>query len=84
MDFINVIGIVAGTLTTIAFVPQLIQVVKTKSTKDISLIMFIVFSMGVSCWLVYGILIYSWPVIIANAIVFVLALVILSYKIRYK
>jgi MtN3 and saliva related transmembrane protein len=84
MDIANYLGSVAGALTTIAFVPQLIQVVKTKSTKDISLLMFIIFTSGVTCWTIYGILIKEIPIIVANSIVFVLALVILGYKIKYK
>lgn len=81
---IELIGYLAGLLTTIAFVPQVLQVVKTKSTKDISLAMFLVFSTGVLSWLIYGIFVNSLPMIIFNFLIFVQALVILGYKLRYK
>ena len=77
------IGIIAGTLTTIAFLPQVIQVVKTKSTDDISLVMYVVFITGVAFWLLYGILLGAWPVIIANIVTFILALIVLVMKLRH-
>jgi MtN3 and saliva related transmembrane protein len=77
------IGIIAGSLTTIAFLPQVIRVLKTKSTEDISLVMYIVFTTGVVFWLVYGILLGAWPVIIANVVTFMLALIVLVMKLRY-
>lgn len=83
-SFVTAIGMVAAVLTTIAFIPQLVVVVKTKSTKDISLAMFIIFSTGVFLWLAYGTLIWDWPLIIANAVTFILAMIILAYKIKYK
>ena len=83
MNYVEVIGFAAGIGTTIAFLPQVIKIWKTKSTKDISLIMFVVFSIGVFLWLVYGILIDSIPVIIANFITFILTFIILIFKVRY-
>jgi MtN3 and saliva related transmembrane protein len=77
------IGIIAGTLTTIAFLPQVIQVLKTKSTEDISLVMYVVFITGVAFWLIYGILLGAWPVIIANIVTFILALIVLVMKLRH-
>ena len=77
------IGIIAGTLTTIAFLPQVIQVLKTKSTEDISLVMYVVFITGVVFWLLYGILLGAWPVIIANIVTFILALIVLVMKLRH-
>jgi MtN3 and saliva related transmembrane protein len=84
MNSIAILGYVAGTLTTIAFLPQVIQTWKTKSTKDISLGMFVSFCTGVFLWLIYGILIDSYPVIIANVATLALAMIILSLKIKYK
>lgn len=84
MDIITLLGLFAGTLTTIAFMPQVIQTWTSKSTKDISLGMFITFCSGVFLWLVYGILIQDIPVIIANAITFVLASTILWMKLKYE
>ena len=84
MFFVELIGYTAATLTTAAFLPQLLMVMKTKSTRDISLGMFLMFSIGVFCWLIYGLMIQSVPVVAANTVVFVLATVILGYKLRYK
>jgi len=79
----NAIGPVAAVCTTISFLPQLMRVWQRKSARDISLMMFLLFSLGVACWLVYGIGIRSGPVIAANAITLVLALTILVLKLRY-
>lgn len=84
MDYIILIGALAGILTTTAFLPQVIKAWKTKQTKDISLGMFAILTIGVALWLVYGILINSLPVIIANVVTFILALAILILKIKYK
>jgi len=84
MDFITILGLVAAALTVIAFFPQLMKVWKTKSTKDISLGMFSIFSLAVFLWFVYGILINDPPVTIANFLVFVQAFAILMFKVKYK
>lgn len=84
MDYAQIIGSVAGILTTMSFVPQVVQVVKTKQTRDISLLMFLLFITGIFCWLIYGILMQSLPIILANTFTGALALVILFYKLRYK
>ena len=81
---INYIGFFAAFCTTIAFLPQAIKVYKSKSTKDISLYMFLIFTIGVLSWLIYGIIIFNIPVILANAVTLVLSLIILIYKLRYK
>ncbi|HVS26042.1 MAG TPA: SemiSWEET transporter [Burkholderiales bacterium] len=82
MVFDNILGFVAGILTTLAFVPQAWRVWKTRSVKDISLGMYIIFTSGVGLWLVYGIVIHSLPLILANSVTFVLAAFILIMKIR--
>ena len=74
------LGYVAGFLTTVAFVPQVLQVYRTKSARDVSLGMFALFSTGVVLWLVYGIWIESTPVIWTNAVTLVLALAVLAAK----
>ena len=84
MDTASIIGYFAGAITTIAFVPQVIKIWKTKSTKDISLIMFVAFCLGVFLWMIYGIILHSKPVIIANSIGFVLGIIIIILKIKYK
>ena len=79
----NWIGSTAATCTTISFLPQLIRVWRRKSARDISLTMFLLFSFGVACWLIYGIGIGSEPITVANAITLMLALAILVLKLRY-
>ena len=78
------IGFLAAFCTTFAFIPQAVKVWKTKSTKDISLYMFIIFTVGVFSWLIYGITISDMPIILANSVTLVLSLFILIYKIKYK
>jgi MtN3 and saliva related transmembrane protein len=80
---VSLIGSTAACCTTISFVPQLIRVWKLKSAREISLTMFSVFSAGVFLWLVYGIFIRSFPIILANAITLALSLTILALKLRY-
>ncbi len=77
MNYVNIIGFTAGTLTTIAFVPQAIKIWKTKSAKDISLGMFVILCTGIILWIVYGILVKSLPLVAANATTLVFALSIL-------
>ena len=78
------IGFFAAFCTTISFLPQAIKVYKSKSTKDISLYMFLIFTIGTACWLLYGVVISSVPIILANTITLILSFFILVYKIRYK
>lgn len=84
MDSITLLGLLAGTLTTISFVPQLLKTWRTKSAKDMSLPMLISFCSGVFLWLVYGLLLPSTPVVVANFITLILALMILGLKLRYE
>ncbi|MFA6521176.1 MAG: SemiSWEET transporter [Candidatus Gracilibacteria bacterium] len=78
------IGIMAGICTTVSLVPQVIKTLKTKSAKDVSLLMFVIFSMGVLLWLVYGFIINSISMIVANCVTFVLAAIILVAKVKYR
>lgn len=80
---ILIVGILAGILTTAAFLPQLIRVVKTKHTKDLSLVTFFMFSLGVFLWLIYGILLGELPIILANAFTLVFAMLIVIMKIKH-
>lgn len=84
MNIVTIIGLLAGSLTTIAFLPQVIKTWKTKSTKDVSLIMFLTFCTGVSLWIVYGFLEKDLPVLMANIVTFLLASIILGFKLKYK
>lgn len=83
-NYQELIGFLAAICTTIAFIPQALKVWKTKSTKDISLMMFVIFSFGVLCWLVYGLLLFNLPLIVANAITLALSIYILVNKIIFK
>ena len=76
----DLLGSMAAFCTTIAFVPQAVTIHKTRSTRDISLAMFSIFTLGVMLWLVYGLVIERWPIIIANAVTFTLAGYILYMK----
>ncbi|WP_026997304.1 SemiSWEET transporter [Flectobacillus major] len=78
------LGYLAGILTTVAFIPQVIQIYKTKSAKDVSLAMFLLFTLGVTMWLIYGIKTAAFPVIAANAVTLLLSLVILYFKFKYR
>ncbi|MGL4632933.1 MAG: SemiSWEET transporter [Cetobacterium sp.] len=78
----RIIGIIAAILTTIAFFPQVIQVIKSKDTKSISLTMYILFVTGVLLWVLYGFYLNDLPIIIANSIVAVASTIILCYKIK--
>jgi MtN3 and saliva related transmembrane protein len=82
VDGTTLIGLIAGTLTTFAYLPQVIKVWKSKSTHDISLAMFVTLSLGLLMWIFYGFSINSTPVIIANIISFILSLTLLVFKIR--
>ena len=83
MELVTLVGMSGATLTTVAFLPQAIKVIKTRSTRDLSLGMSVLFVVGVACWLVYGVLLSELPIIIGNAVTFVLATLILGYKIKY-
>ena len=84
MDTISLIGFIAGTFTTVAFLPQLVRVWRTKSAGDISLLMYLIICTGIALWLIYGLLIHSFPVIAANSVTLAIAGGILSLKIRYR
>lgn len=78
-----ILGITAGTLTTVAFIPQLAKALKSRSTGDLSWGMVLTFTIGVLLWLIYGIWIDSLPVILANAVTLLLQLGIVTLKIKY-
>lgn len=84
MDATTLLGFAAGTLTTIAFVPQFLKTWRSRSAQDVSLGMLVTFWTGVLCWLVYGLLIQSQPVILANAITLILTGAILVLKVKYR
>ena len=83
MDGVTTLGLIAGTLTTIAFIPQIAKAWRSKSTGDLSWGMVTTFSTGVLLWLIYGIGIESLPVILANAVTLLLQCGIIALKIKY-
>lgn len=83
MDGHDWIGSIAATLTTTAFIPQVWQVWRTRHTHDISLGMYAIFTSGVAMWLIYGLSLGSWPIIVANSITLMLAGAVLVMKIRF-
>ncbi len=83
MNAENTIGFLAATLTTSAFLPQVLKIWRSRSTKDLSLPMLVTFILGVSLWLIYGLLVNANPIIIANIITLFLNLMILGFKLKY-
>ena len=81
--WVDAIGAVAAVLTTASFLPQAWHSFKTRDVSGISLGMYSVFTVGVALWLLYGVLLQSWPLIIANGITLVLAAFILAMKLRF-
>jgi len=76
-------GSAAATLTTLAFIPQVWQIWRTRHTADISLSMYAMFTLGVALWLSYGLLLNAWPIILANCVTLLLASAVLIMKLRF-
>ena len=79
-----ILGIAAGTLTTISFIPQVIKIYRMKDAKEISIATFSIFSCGVFLWIVYGAVVHEWPIILANSITLILSFSILIMKLKYR
>ena len=84
MDFYNILGMIAATLTTVSFLPQVYKTWSTKATEGLSLTMYLIFFIGVILWLIYGIHLNSLPMIFANIITAILAMYLVIMKIKYK
>ena len=84
MTSIDLIGTLAACLTTCSFLPQAIKTFRTKDVSGISLAMYGAFTCGVALWLIYGLMLGAWPIIIANAVTLTLALSIFLMKLRYR
>ncbi len=84
MQLVEILGFVAGTCTTAAFLPQVIQVWRTRSAADISLGMYCVFLLGVFLWLAYGIIVSAMSMIVANSVTLCLAGLVLLMKLRFE
>jgi len=83
IDYIVVIGLIAGACTTVSLLPQVIKTIRIKETKDISLSMYIILSIGLFLWIFYGVSIDALPIILANTFSLILAVIILILKIKY-
>ncbi len=75
-------GIIAAVLTTGSFLPQAIKIIREKETAGISLAMYMMFSLGITSWLIYGIMLHSYPIILANSVTLILSCIILAVKIK--
>ena len=84
MDLQQIIGLTAGALTTVSFLPQVLRTVKTRSSRDLSVGMVCFFMAGIILWLIYGIMARAWPIILTNDATIVLASVLLVFIIRYR
>ncbi|MBZ5559936.1 MAG: SemiSWEET transporter [Acidobacteriia bacterium] len=78
------LGYLAAALTTIAFLPQVIKTWRTKSADDLSLVWLTLFSSGVFCWMMFGVVLRSTPIILANGVTLVLAVVLGILKLRFR
>ncbi|HEY8707483.1 MAG TPA: SemiSWEET transporter [Burkholderiaceae bacterium] len=82
MTFVDGLGYAAAALTTTSFVPQAWLTFRSRDVSGISLAMYSAFTFGIALWLAYGVLLRAWPIVIANAVTFVLAAGILTMKLR--
>jgi MtN3 and saliva related transmembrane protein len=79
----EIIGLLAATLTTACWLPQALKTIRSKDTSGISLVTQVMFTVGVFLWLIYGIHLGNWPLMVANAVTFVLVSVILVLKLKH-
>ncbi len=84
MDNTKLLGLVAGLLTTLSFVPQVVKTWRSRSARDLSLVMFLLYCLGVFLWMIYGFMIDELPVILWNIITLILASIILVFKIWFR
>jgi MtN3 and saliva related transmembrane protein len=82
-EVIEIIGFAAACFTTVAFLPQVIKAHNSRHTKDLSLVMFVLFSIGLILWIIYGINLNSVPVIVANSVTLLLSLYLIYLKVKY-
>lgn len=84
MKLAEILGLAAGTITSITFLPQVIRIWKTRSVKDISMLMMVLLVLGTSCWLTYGLLMKDTAIIYTNIMVMAMSLIMFYFKIKYK
>jgi MtN3 and saliva related transmembrane protein len=80
--YINIVGLIAASLTTVSFLPQTLKTIKTKDTSGISLLMYLLFTIGVLFWSIFGILIKTYVIVGANLVTLTLAAIILFIKVK--
>lgn len=80
---LNLLGYTAAVLTTSAFAPQTLKTIRSRDTQGISLWMYVIFTIGITLWLLYGLAANAWPIVIANAVTLPLAATNLVLKLRY-
>ena len=84
MVSIEILGLVAGTITSVTFLPQVVKIWQTKSAKDLSLMMLLLLMLGVVLWLIYGLVIMSAAIIYTNSMVLTMSLIMLYFKLKFK
>ena len=84
MASIEILGLVAGTITSVTFLPQVVKIWQTKSAKDLSLMMLLLLMLGVVLWLIYGLVIMSAAIIYTNSMVLAMSLIMLFFKLKFK
>ncbi|MBK7561665.1 MAG: SemiSWEET transporter [Chitinophagaceae bacterium] len=84
MTGVDILGYAAGAITSLTFLPQVIKTWKDKSAKDVSLLMFIIAAINEVMWIVYGVLLNNWVIILTNSIVLAMSLTMIYLKLRYK
>ncbi len=84
MASIEILGLVAGTITSITFLPQVVKIWQTKSAKDLSIMMLLLLMLGVVLWLIYGLVIMSAAIIYTNSMVLAMSLIMLYFKLKFK
>jgi len=84
MNWVTILGLIAATFTTVAFIPQAVKIIRTKHTKDISIVMYSMLIVGIILWLLYGIMIKELPIILTNSVTLIFTSIILVLKLKYK
>jgi MtN3 and saliva related transmembrane protein len=84
MSGVDILGYSAGAITSLTFLPQVIKTWKERSAKDISLMMFLIAALNEIMWVVYGILLNNWIIILTNAVILVMSLTMIYFKLKYK
>ncbi|HMW65808.1 MAG TPA: SemiSWEET transporter [Chitinophagaceae bacterium] len=84
MSGVEILGYAAGAITCLTFLPQVIKTYKSKSAKDVSLMMFVIAAVNEAMWIVYGALLNNWVIILTNAVVLSFSLIMIGLKFRYN